>query len=84
MQFITSLKQLCKTVLKLLSALAGQPIIISSSYHSNQLNVKVGGADTSQHTLGETADINILKSTYTDWYDNKMHTDKGLAERWFS
>ena len=61
-----------------------QPIIISSGYRCNQLNIKVGGAYASQHTLGEAADIYIPKTAYTDWDDNKAHTDKELAERWFS
>lgn len=83
-QFIPSLAQLCKTILEPLRAFAGQPIIISSGYRCNVLNVKVGGAYASQHTLGEAADIYIPKTAYTDWDDNKAHTDKELAERWFS
>lgn len=62
---------------------AQQPIIIGSGYRCPQLNVKVGGVYASQHTLGEAADIYIPKTAYTDWDDNKAHTDKELAERWF-
>lgn len=83
-QFIPSLEQLCKTILEPLRAFANQPIIIGSGYRCPQLNVKVGGAYASQHTLGEAADIQIPKTVYTDWDDNKAHTDKELAERWFS
>ena len=56
-QYIPVLQQLCKTILEPLRAFAGEPIIISSGYRCNQLNVKVGGAYASQHTLGEAADI---------------------------
>lgn len=66
------------------SALAVKPIIISSGYRCNALNVKVCGAYASQHTLGEAADIQIPKTAYTDCDDNKAHTDKELAEQWFS
>ena len=83
-QFIPALQQLCKECLEPLRVFAGQPIIISSGYRCNALNVKVGGAYASQHTLGEAADIFIPKTAYTDWDDNKAHTDKELAERWFS
>lgn len=83
-QFIPSLVQLCKTILEPLRSFAGQPIIISSGYRCNALNVKVGGVYASQHTLGEAADIYIPMTPYTDWDDNKAHTDKELAERWFS
>lgn len=82
-QFIPSLEQLCKEILEPLRAFANQPIIISSSYRCNQLNVKVGGAYSSQHTLGEAADIQIPKTAYTDWKDNKAHTDKDILNRWF-
>lgn len=53
----SSLQQLCKECLEPLRAFANQPIIISSSYRCSQLNIKVGGAYASQHTLGEAADI---------------------------
>lgn len=66
-----------------LRAFAWQPIIISSGYRCNALNVKVGGAYASQHTLGEAADIQIPKTPYTDWDDNKAHTDKDILNRWF-
>lgn len=83
-QYIPALEQLCKTILEPLRAFAQQPIIISSGYRCNALNVKVGGAYASQHTLGEAADICIPKTAYTDWDDNKAHTDIELAERWFT
>lgn len=83
-QFIPSLQQLCKEVLEPLRAFAGQPIIIGSGYRCSQLNVKVGGVYASQHTLGEAADIHIPLTPYTSWDDNKAHTDKELAEHWFS
>ena len=56
-QYIPALSQLCKTILEPLRQHFGEPVIISSGYRCNQLNVKVGGAYASQHTLGEAADI---------------------------
>lgn len=82
-QFIPALQQLCKTILEPLRAFAQQPIIISSGYRCNTLNVKVGGAYASQHTLGEAADIQIPKTPYTEWSDGKAHTDKAILNRWF-
>lgn len=83
-QYVPALQQLCTEILEPLRAFANQPIIIGSGYRCNALNIKVGGAYASQHTLGEAADIYIPKTAYTDWDDNKAHTDKELAERWFS
>ena len=58
-QYIPALSQLCKTILEPLRQHFGEPVIISSGYRCNQLNIKVGGAYASQHTLGEAADIHI-------------------------
>lgn len=83
-KYIPTLQQLCTTILEPLREFAGQPIIISSGYRCNQLNIKVGGAYASQHTLGEAADIRIPKTAYTAWDDNKAHTDMEIAERWIN
>lgn len=60
------------------------PIVISSGYRCNQLNIKVGGVYASQHTLGEAADIQLPKTPYTDWDDNLQHTDMEIAKKWFN
>ena len=40
-------------------------------------------AYASQHTLGEAADIRLPLTPYSDWSDNKRHTDMEEAKRWF-
>ena len=82
-RYILVLQQLCQQVLEPLRSYVGQPIIISSGYRCNQLNVKVGGAYASQHTLGEAADIRLPVTSYTAWDDNKQHTDMEVANKWF-
>lgn len=82
-QYIPTLQQLCLTILEPLRDFAGQPIIITSGYRSNQLNIKVGGVYASQHTLGEAADIRLPLTPYTSWDDNLRHTDMDTAHRWF-
>ena len=82
-QYIPVLQQLCQEVLEPLRAFVGKPIIISSGYRCNQLNIRVGGAYASQHTLGEAADIQLPLTSYTAWDDNKRHTDMETARRWF-
>ena len=81
-KFVPTLQQLCKEVLEPLRANVGKPIIISSGYRCNQLNVKVGGAYSSQHMLGEAADIKLPLTSYTFWTDNKQHTDVETAHKW--
>ena len=82
-QYIPTLQQLCKVVLEPLREHAGRPIIISSGYRCNQLNIRVGGVYASQHTLGEAADIQLPKTPYTDWDDHQSHTDMDIAQDWF-
>ena len=82
-KFVPVLQQLCKEVLEPLRAFVGGPVVISSGYRCNQLNVKVGGAYASQHTLGEAADIRLPLTCYTAWDDNKRHTDLETARKWF-
>ena len=81
-KYVPVLQQLCKEVLEPLRSFVGKPIIISSGYRCNQLNVKVGGAYASQHTLGEAADIKLPLTPYTAWDDNKQHTNLEVAHRW--
>ena len=82
-KFVPVLQQLCQEVLEPLRSFVGCPIVISSGYRCNQLNIKVGGAYASQHTLGEAADIQLPLTSYTAWDDNRRHTDLEEARRWF-
>ena len=81
-QYIPVLQQLCQQVLEPLRRFVGQPIVITSGYRCNQLNIRVGGAYASQHTLGEAADLKLPLTSYTDWKDNRRHTDLDEAKRW--
>ena len=58
-QYVPVLQQLCQQVLEPLRHFVSQPIVITSGYRCSQLNVKVGGAYASQHTLGEAADLRL-------------------------
>ena len=81
-QYIPVLQQLCKVVLEPLRSFVGKPIVITSGYRCNHLNVKVGGVYASQHTLGEAADLLLPLTAYTTGNDNRRHTDMEAAHRW--
>lgn len=53
---VQNLAELIKNVLQPLRNIAG-PIRINSGFRSQQVNKKVGGVPSSQHTTGEAADI---------------------------
>ena len=74
-QYIPVLQQLCKTILEPLRQHFGEPVIISSGYRCPTLNIRVGGVYSSQHTLGEAADIvppyNQRQTPYSlnEWFE---------------
>lgn len=45
------------------------PIRINSAFRSKQVNEKIGGATSSQHQLGEAADIEPLQATLEEVFD---------------
>ena len=81
-QYIPVLQQLCREVLEPLRSFVGAPVVITSGYRCNQLNIRVGGAYASQHTLGEAADLRLPLTSYTAWDDNRRHTDLETAHKW--
>ncbi len=54
---IDNLSALVKYVLDPVREHYGKPIRVNSGYRCPELNKAIGGAPTSQHTLGEAADI---------------------------
>jgi len=54
---IASLRNLVTTVLQPSRDKLGMALFISSGYRSPALNQMIGGADNSQHTRGEAADV---------------------------
>lgn len=62
-QIETNLNQLVDNILDPLREAYGEPIIVSSGYRCPELNKAVGGATSSQHTLGQAADIHTKSNT---------------------
>lgn len=58
-EVIGRLTYLCETVLEPLRLLVGYPIRITSGFRCLEVNRQVGGSATSQHVLGEAADVEI-------------------------
>lgn len=54
---INNLEALVNNILDPLREAYGRPIIVTSGYRCQALNTKVKGAKTSQHVLGQAADI---------------------------
>ena len=56
-EHIYNLRQLCYFILQPLRQALGFPLQISSGYRSVQLNRAIGGSTTSQHSIGQAADL---------------------------
>lgn len=56
---IQSLQRLCSSVLEPVRDIFMVPIVVSSGYRCAALNAAIGSKDTSQHLIGEAADITI-------------------------
>ena len=54
-----NLKELAVKVLQPIRDFYGKPVKVTSGYRSKALNIAVGGSQTSQHSHGEAADIQI-------------------------
>ena len=60
---VNNLTLLCKNVLQPLRDHIGESIRVSSGYRSPALNKKIGGSKSSQHCLGQAADISCGERT---------------------
>lgn len=56
---VTALENLCRRCLEPTRRHFGWPILVTSGYRCPLLNRRVAGAENSQHTLGEAADITV-------------------------
>ena len=63
-EHIANLKLLAEHIFEPIRANFRCPILISSGYRSKELNAKVGGSNTSQHSLGQAIDIDMDGTSY--------------------
>ena len=63
-EHIANLKQLAENIFEPIRANFRCPILISSGYRSKELNAKIGGSNTSQHSFGQAIDIDMDGTTY--------------------
>ena len=54
---------LVDNILDPLREVYGKPIIVTSGFRSKELNNAIGGAKSSQHMLGQAADIRTVEDT---------------------
>ena len=80
---ILNLKSLCESVLQPVRNNFQKPMIISSGFRCKELNTKIGGSATSQHVIGQAADIEVLGVTnleLSDWIHHNLNYDQLILE----
>lgn len=58
-EILDNLTKLANEVLQVIRDYYGKAVVVSSGYRCLELNAAVGGSQTSQHSYGEAADIQI-------------------------
>lgn len=88
-EHIENLKLLANNIFEPIREHFNVPIRISSAYRSNILNKSIGGANKSQHSIGQAIDIdmdgtNIKNSEIFDFIKNNLDFDQLINEFDFS
>jgi hypothetical protein len=58
----------------------GKPIRVNSGYRSPAVNKRIGGALTSQHSLGEAIDLDLHDRDLFEWIIDNVEYDQLIAE----
>ena len=80
---ILNLTSLCERVLQPVRNNFQKPMIISSGFRCKELNTKIGGSATSQHVIGQAADIEVLGVSnldLSDWIHHNLNYDQLILE----
>ena len=80
---IDALKKLCESVLQPIRNHYDAPVIISSGYRSGELCVRIGSKITSQHALGQAADLEVIgvdNKELGTWIKNNIDYDQLILE----
>ena len=83
MTIILNLTSLCESVLQPVRNHFMKPMVISSGFRCKELNTKIGGSKTSQHVLGQAADIEVLGVSnleLSDWIHTNLEYDQLILE----
>lgn len=68
-QVVDNLKELCENILEPLRLEVGA-LIITSGYRCPKVNKAVGGVPTSQHVVGQAADIRATSTTNAELFNH--------------
>lgn len=73
-------KLVCENCFEPIRAKVGAPIRINSGFRSGALNRAIGGATTSQHSLGEAIDLDLHDRDLFEWIIDNVEFDQLIFE----
>ena len=73
-------KLVCENCFEPIRAKVGAPIRINSGFRSGTLNRAIGGATTSQHSLGEAIDLDLHDRDLFEWIIDNVEFDQLIFE----
>lgn len=73
-------KLVCENCFEPIREHLGQPIRINSGFRSGALNRAIGGATTSQHSLGEAIDLDLHDRDLFEWIIDNVEFDQLIFE----
>jgi zinc D-Ala-D-Ala carboxypeptidase len=73
-------KLVCENCFEPIREHLAQPIKINSGFRSGALNRAIGGASTSQHSLGEAIDLDLHDRDLFEWVIDNVEFDQLIAE----
>ena len=82
---IANLTTLCNHVLEPVRLHFGRPVRVTSGFRSLKVNRAIGSKDTSQHRLGEAADIEIAgvsNAALAQWIIDNLPFDQIILENY--
>ena len=73
-------KELCENVFEPIREHLGKPIKVNSGYRSLAVNKRIGGAKTSQHSVGEAIDLDLHDRDLFEWIIDNVVYDQLIFE----
>jgi hypothetical protein len=73
-------KLVCENCFEPIREHLAQPIKINSGFRSGALNRAIGGASTSQHSLGEAIDLDLHDRDLFEWVIDNVEFDQLIFE----
>jgi zinc D-Ala-D-Ala carboxypeptidase len=77
---IARAKELCENVFEPIREHLGKPIRVNSGYRSPAVNKRIGGAKTSQHSVGEAIDLDLHDRDLFEWIIDNVVYDQLIFE----